>query len=264
MGPCGGAASPKTLDSTCSAREKESNLYQMNFKLIVLLSGLLSVSSFAEESKRITVSGQCSVEVSPDRGSINFVAERVEKDASTAIKKATELHEKLRTEFKKLGIKDLELSSSEYTVQERKEWEKNKSVSKGFGARLGLKAITPDISSLGKLMEVAGTLGVTETNGLSTYISDAKWLDEKKKCLDTAAKNAEEKAQALVKSLHAKLGRVFQINELSGNTSAPVQPIFQERAMTMKSAMHDTAAPATIEGQKQSLMQEVQVVFLIE
>lgn len=257
MGLCGA----KKIEQLFSDRGKLST---MKLK-IILLGVLLTTASFAEEAKKIiTVSGQCTVEVSPDRGSINFVAERVEKDASTAIKKATELHEKLRAEFKKLGIKDLELSSSEYTVQERKEWEKNKSVSKGFGARLGLKAITPDISSLGKLMEVAGTLGVTETNGLTTYVSDAKWLDEKKKCLDTAARNAEEKAQALVKSLHAKLGRVFQINETAGNISSPVQPIFQERAMMMKSAMHDAAPAATIEGQKQSLTQDVQVAFFIE
>ncbi len=235
----------------------------MNSKMIILIMLLFAPQAFSEESKKVTVSGQCATEVSPDRGSVNFVAERLEKDASTAIKKATELHEKLRAEFKRLNIKDLELSSSEYTVQERKVWEKNKEVSKGFAARLGLKAITPDIASLGKLMAAAGDLGVTETNNLTTYVSDAKWLDEKKRCLDAAAKNAEEKARALVTSLHAKLGRVFQINERSNVGQTPVQPMMMmERAMD-KSSRGGSPVP-TVEGQKQSLIQDVEVVFLIE
>ncbi|MBC7397645.1 MAG: SIMPL domain-containing protein [Bdellovibrionales bacterium] len=235
----------------------------MKLSYFLILSVFFVSSAFSEETKKVSVSGQCTAEVAPDRGSVNFVAERVEKDAATAIKKATELHESLRAEFKKLNLKDLEFSSSEYSVQERKEWEKNKNVSKGFAARLGLKAVTHTIADLGRLMEIAGRLGVTETSGLTTYVSDAKWMEEKNRCLDAAAKNAEVKAQALVKSLHAKLGKVLQITETSSVAPGPVQPMFMERAM-MKSDARGSAPTPTIEGQKQSLVQDVQVVFLIE
>ena len=236
----------------------------MNLKFLVLLGVCAGSISFGEEIKKISVSGQCTAEVSPDHGSVNFVAERVEKDSATAIKKATELHETLRAELKKLSIKDLELASSEYNVQEKKEWENSRSVSKGFVARIGLRASTSEIASLGKLMEVAGRVGVTETNQLSTSISDLRWLDAKTRCLDTAARNAEEKAQTLVKSLHAKLGKVFQITEVSGSAASPVQPLFMETAMMKSSARRDAGPAPTIEGQKQTLVQEVQVVFLIE
>lgn len=217
----------------------------------------------ADSDKKVTVNGQCTAEVNPDRGSIVFVVDHTEKDVKQAIQKSTELHEKLREEFKRQKIKDLELSTSEYSVFEKKEWEKDRSVSKGFSARLGIRATTPEISKMGELIAIAARLGVKETNALSTYLSDQKLLDEKKKCLDVAAKNAREKAETLVKSLNARLGKVLQISE-RGNVSInpPPQPLFEARVMH-KSMAADVASP-TIEGQKQTLTQEVDVTFAIE
>ena len=232
--------------------------------LILLALNLMIVSSvLAEEPKRVTVIGQCTAEVAPDRGSINFVSEKLSTDSAKAIEEATQLNEKLRDALKNTGAKDLELVSSEYSVQERKEWEKDKNVSKGFAARLGLKAITSDIPVLSKLISVAAELGVTETSGLTTYVSEPKWLSERKACLNAAAKNAEEKARTLIETLHAKLGRVSQITERPANIGQAPAPMYMERAM-MKAQVADAPTRPTVEAQKQTLMQEVEVSFLIE
>jgi uncharacterized protein YggE len=233
--------------------------------VLVLLAcaSTLSNAHAADSDKKVTVSGQCTAEVSPDRGSIVFVIENTEKDVKQAISKTTDLHEKLRAEFKRLTIKDLELSTSEYSVYEKKEWEKDKSVSKGFSARLGVKATTPEIAKMGELIAIAARLGVKETNALSTYLSPQKLLDEKKKCLDGAAKDAREKAEALTKSLNARLGRVLQINERGSISSSPMQPMYEARALH-KSMAADAGAAPSIEGQKQTLTQEVDVSFAIE
>lgn len=211
----------------------------------------------ADFDKKVTVTGQCSVETSPDRGSITFVVTHLDWDVKVAISKSTALYEKLKDELKRTRTKNLELASSEYTVQERKEWSNNKNVSKGFEARLGLRATTTEISALGEFIAVAAKLGVKETHSLSTFLSEGKMLEEKKKCLDIAAKNAREKAETLVKSLNAKLGKVLQITE-SGATPPSPMPIL-ERSM-MKTA---DAGPG-IEGQKQLINQTVDVTFAIE
>ncbi|MBS1957981.1 MAG: SIMPL domain-containing protein [Bdellovibrionales bacterium] len=237
--------------------------------LLVLLATLTlpvmtRANVFEKGDKRVTVSGQCVLETTPDRGSVTFIVETLNADPKIAIQKTTELHEKLRNELKRSKVKDLELSTTEYTVAERKEWENNKNVSKGFFARLGVRATTPEIGNLGDLIAIAARLGVKETTGLSTYLSDQKSLDEKKRCLETAAKNAREKAEALAKSLNTKVGRVLAINERGGgNVSEPPMPMRME-SMSMKSMADSNMAPPTISGQKLTISQDVEVSFSLE
>jgi len=180
-------------------------------------------------------------------------------NAGSAIRKSTALYEKLREELKKSKLKNLELASTEYSVFERKEWENNKNVSKGFECRMGLKATTTDLSALGDLIVIGSKTGITETHSLHIELSEAKALEEKKKCLDIAAKNAREKAEILVKSLNAKLGKVLQITELGA--TPPPMPMYEKGMMRVASM---DAAPPGIEPQKQILNQTVDVTFAIE
>lgn len=231
--------------------------------ILVFLTQLVTLNSTAQAyekgDKRVTVSGQCVLEAAPDRGSVTFVVEHVNADPKVAIQKTTELHEKLRDELKRSRVKNLELSTTEYQVAERKEWENNKNVSKGYFARLGLRAVTPEINNLGELIAIAARVGVKETSDLSTFLSDQKTLDEKKKCLEVAAKNAREKADTLARSLNAKVGSVLQIIERDGNSiNPPPRPMMEGAMMNAK-----MSAP-TIEGRKQSLSQEVEVTFSLE
>ena len=227
---------------------------------ILILALIFSKSVLASEVvNKVTVSGECTLETTPDRGSVIFVASYLEPLAKTAISKSTELYEKLRTELKKSGVKNLELASTEYSVQERKEWENNKAVSKGFEARLGLKATTTDIAAIGDLMALAAKVGVKETHSLQITLSEAKSLEEKKKCLSIAAQNAKEKAETLVKSLGAKLGKVIQIVE--GGIAPPAPgPIFEKAMMRADSG----AGAPVMEGQKQTIHLSVDVTFAIE
>lgn len=228
--------------------------------LLALL--FFSQTCFANElDKKVTVTGHCLVETTPDRGSINFVITHVDPSAKTAILKSTLLYEKLRDELKKSNVKNLELSSTEYNVFERKEWENNKSVSKGFECRYGLKASTTAISSLGDLIAIAARLGVTETHSLHIELSEEKSMEEKKKCLDIAARNARDKADILVKSLGAKLGKILKIAEIDSAIQSPPSPIY-EKAMVR--ATMDATPPPGIEAQKLTINQTVEATFTIE
>ena len=226
------------------------------FFLSMIFTQLAQAGDF---DKKVTVNGQCFVETTPDRGSITFVITHLDWDAKVAISKSTALYEKLRDELKRSRAKNLELSSSEYTVQERKEWVNNKNISKGFEARFGLKATTSEVAGLGELIAIAARIGVKETHSLNTYLSEGKLLEEKKKCLDIAAKNAREKAETLVKSLGAKLGRVLQITESGAMPPPPPMPMMERGMMKTSEAM----APS-IEGQTQMINQTVDVSFAIE
>lgn len=235
----------------------------MNTQMILLSAMLwfgfsMSGSALALERK-VTVSGECNLEIEPDRGSVIMVADAQAPEAKTAIKRAIELHEKLRAELKKSKIKNLELTQAEYTVQEVTAWENNKSVSKGFQCRIGLRAVTTEIPALGEVLAIAGEVGVRNSHSLQTYLSEGRALDEKKNCLSIAARNAREKALELVKTLGSKLGSVIQIDE-RGASSRPPGPMMMESAPMMARSM---AAP-TIEAAKQNIHHEVDVTFQIE
>jgi uncharacterized protein YggE len=212
----------------------------------------------AASEHQVRVTGECTSESEPDRGSVVLVAEHQAPDAKTAIRRATELHEKVKAELKRAKVKNLELSSVEYTVQEVTAWENNRSVSKGYVCRIGMKAVTTEIGSLGEILAIAGEVGIRNTSALQTYLSDSKMMEEKKKCLEGAAKNAHDKAQHLAKSLGARLGPVIYIEERGAQPSMP-RPMMRESF-----AMKASAPEATIEAAKQEVRMEIEAAFSLE
>ena len=110
-------------------------------KRILLIAGILiaSASPNAEAFDRMIYSnGACTKAVVPDRGSITVVATNQDMDLQKASRKSTEAYEKLKAAVRKLNLKDEDLATSEYDLSEVREWEKEKSVFKGFRARMGL------------------------------------------------------------------------------------------------------------------------------
>ena len=238
-----------------------NNLLAIGFIGAVLLCSSLQPALAAPERK-VSVAGECTLEVEPDRGSVVLVAENTASDAKSAIRKATEQHEKLRSELKRSKLKGLELSTSEYNVHEQFQWENNRQVSKGYTCRIGLKVVTPEIPALGEVLAMAGDAGIRNTQGLQTYLSEQKMLEEKMKCLEGAAKNAREKAEHLVKTLGARLGAVLQIQERGAAMPGPMPMVAESMAFADK-GMARGAAP-TIEGARQTLRLEVDISFAIE
>ncbi len=233
----------------------------MNTILLAFAFLITTTSSLAANERRVTVSGECRTEITPDKASITFVAESLQKNAKDAIAKATELHEKTRAALKKVKLESLELATNEYSVQERREWEKDKNVFKGYQCRIGLSATTTDIAKIGDLLAAAADAGIQDTGSLRMFMSDAKLTSEKKQCLAKAALNAREKAEGLAKSLNAKLGSVQQMTERSNDGGGG--PMFYETSAAAGGMRAKSASP-TIETQKQTLIQEVDVTFALE
>ncbi|NDF13830.1 DUF541 domain-containing protein [bacterium] len=209
--------------------------------------------------RRVTMGGECNLEVEPDRASVVFIAENQSQDAKSAIQKATSLHEKLRSRLKASKIADLELSSVEYSVQEVTAWENNRNVSKGYSCRIGLKAVTRDAKALGDVIAIAADAGIQNTHGMQMYLSDERSLEEKKKCIAIAVKNAREKAEQAVKALGARLGPVESISERGASSTGPV-PMAREAFALKGSAM---AAPV-LDAPRQAVHHEVDATFSIE
>lgn len=209
-------------------------------KLFFLFTVFFASQSMALQS-HIAVQGQCLRSIKPDRGSVSFYAESLNDEAGKALKDATALFQKARTAVKDLQLKNVELQTIEQSVNERRVWEDNKNVFKGYNARLGLKVRTTEIKRLGEVIAKVSQVGVKNMGSLMMEVSPMKLKTEQEACLEEAIKNAKSKAQKMARAAGAKVGSVISIREeiQNSNPSQPrpfSAPNIQAKVMSSESA----------------------------
>lgn len=231
-------------------------------KITLALSLLISTSLFAADAnpRMVSVSGECNHMVSPDRGSITLTVEYLNMDLAKATREAADSYERVSSAVKKLKLDNFNMRTSEYSVSQVMEWQKDHQVMKGYRVRMGLWVSTSETNKLGEVIAIASREKVKEVNSLQTYLSDERQMVEEIACLQEASANARVKAQKLASALGASLGEVITVNE-----SGVSRPFFQpQREMMMRgkamSMAMDAAAP-NIEAGQQNLSLSVQVTF---
>jgi uncharacterized protein YggE len=176
---------------------------------------LVSGTSFAtdESNNGITATGTCIKKVSQDRASVALLSTSLAANATEASREATKAHNKLRDAIQNLKLENMQLDTLGYNVSEEREWLNKKSVSKGYRANIALQVETSDIARIGDVIAVATKQGVKGVDQLNTFVSNEKYKSEYEGCLETAARNAKDKAAKLAKGAGIKLGKVLVINE---------------------------------------------------
>ncbi len=231
-----------------------------NRAALLVLAALAPALAFSAEPPRsVSVSGQCRKEVTPDRGSVTVTAEFRENDLKSAASKAMAAYERVRDAVKKLNLEKLELTTSEYSLTQIREWEKNQNVFKGYQARMGLRVTSASVSRLGEVLSIATREGMQDVGGLVNFLSIEKKLEGQTACLEIAAQQARLKAEKLAGALGAQLGPVLTLNE-NWESFSPPHP----RSMIMKSmsiGSTESAPPPTIEAGLETLAVTVQATF---
>lgn len=224
--------------------------------LVILFS---SASALAAADRMVTVNGTCLRRITPDRASVTITAEVKDPEPKKASQKAQEIYERVLERVKKLKLPDSEIQTTEYSVNEIREWENNKNVLRGFRARMGFRVETSDAKRIGEALDIASKEGVKDIGSLSLFVSPSKDREEKNACLKEAAEQARIKATKLAETLGARLGEALLIAE-SGVNVTPPQPRF---AASMRGASEDAAlmAAPTVEAGKEELSMTVQVSF---
>lgn len=230
-------------------------------KKLICITLLLSVSTLAHAvDRQVVVVGNCLKSVLPNRGSVDFYAESLNKDASKALADATKTFEAARDAVKKMNLKDLELSTLENSVFEENAWENNKTVFKGYKGRIGLRVYTSEIAKLGEVVTKVSKSGIKNIGSLQTDLSPAKLKEEQESCLAVAVENAKSKAEKMAKAAQSKIGKVVLIQE-------DFAEVPQARPYMMKSAMagaRNEMDSATIDTKAESLSMNVKVTFELQ
>ncbi len=229
--------------------------------LIASFSIFAGARAEAKEERTVTVSGVCKRSVVPDRGAIVVTAEFRDSDLRTASKKAQDAYERVRSQVQKMSLEDLQMRTSEYGVNQVREWEKNKMVSKGFQARMGLEVSSSQVARMGEVIALAAREGLQDVGGLRTFLSETKLLQEQTSCLQEAAQNARVKAERLASALSTKVAQVNSINESWSPVQVP--PARPLSKLMMADAESSRSAPE-VEAGREDLAVTVQVVFALQ
>lgn len=237
---------------------------------IVFLLALFSIEFYknsacaaVDPDRIISVSGQCIKTVIPDRASIQIFAEAHDKDLKTALNHATQTYEKIRSGVKKAGLENLELTSTDYRLEEIIEWEKDRRVSKGFRARLGLMVESSSMDKMGDIIAMATREGAQETGALTLFLSPQAQQKEQFSCLETATRDARAKAERMAEGANTSITGIHSLSEQTNFPSYPPRPLSGGmHGMAMMGA--DAASGPSVEAGKQELRVIVNAQFSLK
>lgn len=220
----------------------------------------------AARGREVTTFGSCVREVQTDRGAIVLTADFVDPDLATAVRKATEAYDHTLAAIQKLGLAGLETRTVEYTVNEDKEWQGNKAVSKGYRARIGLRVSTSDIPKLGAVVGIATREKVRDVSGLTTFLSDEKLRHEQELCLKKAGEQARNRARELASSVGATLGEVLSLTENTAPGAPPFQPMPRIRASAFGDSklMNDLRETPSVQSGEEKVRVRIEAVFALK
>lgn len=220
--------------------------------------------SFVHAADRtIAVSGECVKSVLPDRASLILTSEFQNADSKRAANDAARQYEAVRDRVLKLKLADSEITTVEYSVNEIREWERNKSVSKGFRARMGLQVVTSDVKRMGEAIDIASREGVRDVGQLMTLISPARMNEAKTECLKEAVLTAKKKAQKVAEALGKTVGDAVSVSE-TGAPEFGASPMPLMAKMSMDARAGREAAPPPVDAGKRELSVQVNAVFILK
>lgn len=211
-------------------------------KLTLSILILFSLIGVADDSF-VEVEGSCLSEFPQDRASLSLSVEFTDQTSKAAVGKSQKQYEKIKEKINKLGLKNLEIETSHFHVNEDIEWSNNKRIFKGYRASIGLNTTTSEIDRIGEVIQIATTEGIKNIGGISTFVSREKLQEKKEEGLACSFKNAKSKATKLSSQSGLKLGKVISIREAAASNGGGNYPPMEARNFKSMMAVSADAAP---------------------
>lgn len=166
----------------------------------------------AENPGRVVVTGDASIKVKPDVAYINVGVETKNKDAKLAQEENAKVMNAVIAKLKEKGIKDEEIQTSNYNIYERYNYSSTGNrVSEGYVVNASITITVNDVTKAGEIFDLAVKNGANQANGISFDIKDrTKVYNE---ALKLAMKNASGKAEAIMSTFGAKVGKPALVEE---------------------------------------------------
>lgn len=166
-----------------------------------------------DDRPKITVTGDASVKVQPDRIAISFGIETWNADIEAAKKSNAEIHKKAVAAIKECGVPQKEIQTEHLSIEPRYKNGYTKEDFIGYFVRNTLMVTLNDASKVEELVTKVLQAGVTHLHGIDFQTTELK--KHREQARDLALRAALEKAQKMAAVLGQTVGRPIQINENS-------------------------------------------------
>lgn len=229
-------------------------------KLAVILAFIaMSACSMADDAERtISVTGNGSASVEPDRATVSMSIVARHKSLASAQKQAADVTAKVLVLCDDLDIKRDRVDTTGSSIRPDYRWnrEREEQELRGYIAERQIRVSVRDLDKLGKVVEGAVAAGVNQVS--PPVLDSGKRRDMYRDALANAAEDARANARRLARTLDAKVGAVLQISD---GSQAPTPRPQLRMAANMAS---DAESSETYNAADLSVRATVQVVFALE
>ena len=167
------------------------------------------------DTKLLSVSGNVSKMVSPNKVDITLSVETVDKLAQKSQSDNALIANTVRAALAKAGVADSAVKTVSYSVNEEFQWNDftKKSESVGYRTVNSIQVTLYDTNSAGKIVDVAVGAGANNVSSIVFGLTKEKELDTKKAVLTEASQTAKAKADAIAKGVGIVVGKVHSVSE---------------------------------------------------
>ncbi len=176
-------------------------------------------SDSAPDIKTMSVSGSVTKMVTPDKVEIILSIETLDLLATKSQADNAVIADKVKSTLESLSSVQAQVKTISYSVNEDFEWNdySKKSVSIGYRTvnQIQVTLNGADISSAGKVIDLAVGAGANRVSSISFGLSKEKELEVRKIALNEASATAKAKADSIAQGLNVTLGKVYSVSENS-------------------------------------------------
>lgn len=211
----------------------------------------------ANDSSSISVSGQYSMDISPDIAYVTMSVETKEKEAKDAQSKNAHNMQNVYKKLKEIGIADKDIKTTNYRIYPNYDWTEAKGqVLTGYTVSNQINIKTKDLKKVSSILDSTVIEGINKVSSVSFGLSDEVRTKEYNNALKEAVKSAQSKAEAIASVHGIKLDKPFQIVEGGGDSSYNYR-VYADMNMAESKQM----APTPINPGDVKVSASVQVVY---
>lgn len=208
-----------------------------------------------EASGELAVIGEGKVDVIPDTAMVNVgIIVSNAKTAEEAQSKINEANNAISAAVKNLGIKDEDISTSNYSINPDYNYESGRNEITGYSGNASLSIKVRDLDTLPQVIEQSTANGANQILG-TNFIVD-KPEEAREEARNAAIENAQQQAKELANRLGIKLGKVTNIVESTGG-GGPIP--YYSRSESV--AMDGFGGSANLEPGSQTITSTVTLYF---
>jgi uncharacterized protein YggE len=191
----------------------------------------------------IAVSGSGSMSIAPDMAIMSFGVLKEAKTAREALDQNNKAMSDIFKAMKENGIEDKDMQTSGFSIQPRYFYPKPKANGEqkppsiiGYMVSNNVTLRIRDLEKVGSILDLSVTLGINSGGNIQFTNEDAS--EAIKQARIKAVKDAKSKAETLVETAGAKLGKIVSINENSRNP----RPVALAQAKSLR-VQEDASVP---------------------